>query len=909
MISLVDLIYSADGRCAGYSIAEIRYIPYFELFSTNKDKAAQDLQDHYTRFVNELMKTAQGESTSYEILFHSVPVENQIYEAQVKMYFIMRCIGSDPREVTGRIESVMSNLKQDFENINYGFEILGQRSEIDTFFSELSEVDCSRVSSVSRSEKLTGGMFNPGGGIYFNDVIVPTEKVNIARVTNVMTRFPHAAVSLQLIPTSFNEMELMYFQQGRTGINYVIGQIRMQQGMQPIDPITRSVADAFDYYCGAVNERISYLNIMVYASDEGNEALCNKLIGVIEDESEHTGALEATRLTRARYSPAENFSVAPWINNNNLVNLEREDIFWKNENAPVHLIRLKYLYTSAELRTVFKFPFDDETVIGLEVRKYRKNREKLMSTIVSDDVFRLGVIQNSSSSAGDPGAHAGVPLKDFTKHVLIVGTPGSGKTYFSIGMLVRMWTKFRIPFLVVEPTKTEYRSMIDIIPELQVFTPGKSSISPFIINPFIPPKNVTVEAYISSLMTAFKAAFSMPSPLPDIFLAAMNESYNEYGWRMDSTSDDPHAEPFGMYEFIRVFKRKIRNMDYKGDVKNNIESAGVVRLVSLIEQNANIYDNINTIPLEDLITKPTVIELNAINNKEQKSLIMAFVLILICTYTKNNPNPGGGLKNMLMIDEAHVLLGSSGSGGEDGAPDAVGSTSSTIEDMIAEVRACGTSIVIADQSPEKVGKGIVGNTNIKMVFRLVEKTAKDIIRNAINLSDLDYERLATLGQGEAILHHEKLKTEPLKIKTYKDIADKPFRDAIADFELAPLCHYWDDKPLLLVPHRECSHNCYCSGGCDRSVKSDSDFIASRIVNRYFSKVTTAQELVNLLWKCDGIIAKVAASRHIVNVTPRMKNCVKIKLLRKFLISKNFDISAASYDQILNSKGFLSKEDN
>ena len=60
--------------------------------------------------------------------------------------------------------------------------------------------------------------------------------------------------------------------------------------------------------------------------------------------------------------------------------------------------------------------------------------------------------------------------------------------------------------------------------------------------------------------------------------------------------------------------------------------------------------------------------------------------------------------------------------------------------MIAEVRACGTSIIIADQSPEKVGKGIVGNTNVKVVFRLVEKTAKDIIRNAINLSDLDYDR-------------------------------------------------------------------------------------------------------------------------------------------------------------------------
>lgn len=155
---------------------------------------------------------------------------------------------------------------------------------------------------------------------------------------------------------------------------------------------------------------------------------------------------------------------------------------------------------------------------------------------------------------------------------------------------------------------------------------------------------MTVESYVPSLMSAFKAAFSMPDPLPDIFLSAINDCYNEYGWKTDSTKDDPTVQRFGLYEFIKVFKKKIQHMDYKGDVKANMESAGVVRLVSLIEQNSNIYDTINTIPLEDLLSKPTVIELNAINNKEQKSLIMALLLIMICVYTKNNVSGDGKLK-------------------------------------------------------------------------------------------------------------------------------------------------------------------------------------------------------------------------------------------------------------------------
>ena len=217
-------------------------------------------------------------------------------------------------------------------------------------------------------------------------------------------------------------------------------------------------------------------------------------------------------------------------------------------------------------------------------------------------------------------------------------------------------------------------------------------------------------------MTAFKAAFSMPNPLPDIFLASINECYNEYGWKFDSTIDDLNVRKFGFYEFIKIFKRRIQSMDYSNEIKSNMESAGLVRLVSLIEQNSSIYDSIHTIPLEDLLQKPTVIELNAINNKEQKSLIMALLLILICVYTKSNVIGDGKLKNVMLIDEAHVLLAGGNTKSEDSA-DSQGSTIEALEDMIAEIRSYGTSIIIADQSPTKIGRSIVSNTNVKIIFK------------------------------------------------------------------------------------------------------------------------------------------------------------------------------------------------
>lgn len=90
----------------------------------------------------------------------------------------------------------------------------------------------------------------------------------------------------------------------------------------------------------------------------------------------------------------------------------------------------------------------------------------------------MGIIQNASKRDKNDEVHAGIPLNDFTKHGLVVGMPGSGKTNFSLGLLLQFWNDFKIPFLAIEPTKSEYRSLIDDIKDLQIFTPGKTQCHP-----------------------------------------------------------------------------------------------------------------------------------------------------------------------------------------------------------------------------------------------------------------------------------------------------------------------------------------------------------------------------------------------------------------------------------------------
>lgn len=903
---MVQITNINAGRFVGLAVCEVTAIPHYELLHKDLDRACHLNQVLFTQLVTGFFRRASANSASIELMWQSVPVENQTYLAQVKQYILLRQMGNSPQKIRGALEEIQLNLSNELRGKNFGLRFLEQEEEFAAFRQQLEQVDTGAVMAISKKERYVQNIFLPNSCLYYNDVVEPSADLNIADLTNALTQHPNSAVSLQLIPTEYTREEVAGIEQGRTYMSYFISNLRFRQGIQA-DANTQAIADTYDYLLASEKEPLFYCNFLVYAQPNIALSLANKVIDAIEKEGRANGsALEPVDVSGYGLAPAKRMEVQPWAISNILVFQQRDMFFWNSTIAPRHFLRLKYLATAREVGGVFKLPIDDGHTIGLESRKISSNREKLSQSIIQEGNFKVGRIANASRNADGTEAHAGVPLNDFTKHGLIVGMPGSGKTNFSLGMLLQFWQDFSIPFLAIEPTKSEYRSLLDAIPDLQIFTPGKNDVSPYIVNPFLPPRGVTVESFIPSLMSAFRAAFSMPNPLPDIFLAAVNECYNAYGWQLNSTAEDPNVEPFGLYEFIKVFRRRIQNMDYKGDVKANMESAGVVRLVSLIEQNPNIYDTIHTIPLEDLLRRPTVIELNAINNKEQKSLIMALLLIQICVYTKNNVSGDGKLKNVMLIDEAHVLLGGHSPSTEEGSADSQGSTIEALEDMIAEIRSYGTGIIIADQSPTKVGRNIVANTNVKVIFKLVEKENKDAISTATNMEDADYERLGRLGVGEAMLHYGRVYA-PLHIRTYNVQEKAAIRPVIEDSEVARCVHYWETHRDLLVPYRECGKNCACQGTCDVRFRTDADFVATRLVNRLLYQLPDKKAFVQLLVQLDPQITAEIGKTAWIAPSLRLYNCVKIKFLRKAMLAKNFGITQSEYDIIVNHPRFLKKD--
>lgn len=132
------------------------------------------------------------------------------------------------------------------------------------------------------------------------------------------------------------------------------------------------------------------------------------------------------------------------------------------------------------------------------------------------------------------------------------------------------------------------------------------------------------------------------------------------------------------------------------------------------------------------MTKPTIIELAAIENSDQKALIIALLLLSILAYVNSNYVGEGDLKNVILLEEAHVLLDADTNAGQgDANPSAI--AQGLVKRMLAEIRSYGVGLIIADQSPRKVTTDVVALTDIKVAFRLVEASDKQILAESIDM--------------------------------------------------------------------------------------------------------------------------------------------------------------------------------
>lgn len=831
-----------------YCIIKIDTIPHISLLGNGTTEAknnAMVVEDHKSEMANllfqvhQLYRSADTSKVAIELTWITKKAINQLYEAYIDLYITIRT------DDTNTLDKLSEICKSSLFNQSYDIHECNDQEKID-LMDRLQNIAnntgrCARcVVKDVHLEPVSEKTVFP-----YYDTIARTSS-DIHKIVNTLINYPDCAFTIQLIADTFTENDKNILHNELS----ILNKERSSSSSTDFSYNVAKLQKLYSYYLNNKDRAAYRYNIVAWGDESSVTAICSRVIGMLNNDfgshQVNTMFLELSR-DEAEIKPKEFFENLPWKINELLINKYRDKLRFKKDIT--HRLNI---ITIDECVEFFCLPIGNEKIsAGLPISDSRKTNHSFREGII----IREGIINSASIELGalktNKSFNIGINFEDLAKHILIVGTPGSGKTTFSLGLLLKLWEEKK-PFLVIEPAKNEYRALLEQITDLQIFTPRKNDISPFIFNPFIPPKNVKLEAYKSVLKTAFTAGASLGTPLDIIFEETVNRCYSKFGWLDTDTIDtiknkspkekSPKENIFNITDFIQCFEETFKSLGYK-DKAENIGVAGKVRLKSL----EYLFDSYNTIPIEDILTKPTIIELAAIENTNEKALIISLILLSILSYLNANYKGDGGFNNLILLEEAHVLLGTSGSNRNSETASSTEIAQELLKRMLAEVRSYGVGIAIADQSPRKVGADVVGLTDIKMAFRLVETQDKQIIADSCGMEDSQMERLARLRPGEAFCFFNKL-DQVEEVITPDHRNNRNISISIKDDEVANRSTYWKNNREILQPYPQCTVANICNGECDFKRRLEARAPAKELTLTLKEELIKHVEMLNELLK-------------------------------------------------------------
>ena len=381
-------------------------------------------------------------------------------------------------------------------------------------------------------------------------------------------------------------------------------------------------------------------------------------------------------------------------------------------------------------------------------------------------VIDLGAILDGQDR---PVGEFRVPLSTLNRHAFVTGATGSGKSQTVRHMLEQL-ARTGLPWLAIEPVKSEYAAMAGRLADLgqagqvTVINPSDPGAVPLSVNPLAPEPGYPVQAHIDMVRALFMAAFDAEEPFPQIMSQALQQVYEASGWDVVTGGGlpgalTPPAVPT-LAQLQRAALAVIEDVGYGSELQADVRGFVEVRLRSLrIGSAGRFFEGGHPADIGTLLRRNVVLAIEDVANDEDKAFLMGTLIIRIVEHLRLRARREhcDGLRHVIVIEEAHRLLRA----GREGRASA--HAVELFASMLAEIRAYGEGIVVAEQIPAKLVPDVVKNTALKVIHRLPARDDRDVVGAAMNLDDAQSRHVVSLEPGVAAVFADGM-DRPLRIR-------------------------------------------------------------------------------------------------------------------------------------------------
>jgi DNA helicase HerA-like ATPase len=384
-----------------------------------------------------------------------------------------------------------------------------------------------------------------------------------------------------------------------------------------------------------------------------------------------------------------------------------------------------------------------------------------------------------------------LPLDSLNRHVFVCGATGSGKSQ-TVRTLLEAATGAGIPWLVVEPAKAEYRLMAARLAgpkgpagtggpgtagpgteAVQVvrIRPGESDAIAAGLNPLEPApdsegRRFPLQTHADLVKALFIASFRSDEPFPQVLSAALTRVYEDAGWDLalgETVMPDANPSYPNLTDLQRAAIRIVQEIGYSQRVTDDVLGFIKVRLSGLrLGTTGRFLVGGHQLDFGQLLRTNAVLEIEDVGDDSDKAFLMGTVLIRLVEHLRmaNRADradqvngagraDGGGLRHLTVIEEAHRLLRRQEGSGGAGSGGAAGHAVEMFAGLLAEIRAYGEGLIIAEQIPDRLVQDVIKNTAVKITHRLPAADDRDAVGATMNMTRAQNRFLVTLKPGEA----------------------------------------------------------------------------------------------------------------------------------------------------------------
>ena len=370
-----------------------------------------------------------------------------------------------------------------------------------------------------------------------------------------------------------------------------------------------------------------------------------------------------------------------------------------------------------------------------------------------------------------------LPRQALNRHAFICGMTGAGKT----NTLFKIIEEIEAPFLVIEPVKGEYRSLLDKYPDSQIWTmrtseAARGGVKVLQLNPFWFPEGANLAFHIDSIKTIISSAFDLSAAMPNIVEQCLYNVYLKAGWNIVTNRNVyqdilPETYLFPTFQdFTNEVALYLDKSEFGEEVLGNYKGALLSRLRSFTNGLKGALLNTPKHPeYGEIMNGRAIIELEGLADDADKCLVMGTILVQYYQFLKGHfrdSDKTKNLKHIIVIEEAHRLFKNvkPRGRGEEG-PDPTGQLVESLSNIMAEIRAFGEGMLIVDQSPTKIAEDVIKNSSTKIIHRIDYGEDIKMLKAAMLLPE-DTVGFAALSQGEALIRSDGM-LRPCKVKIYR----------------------------------------------------------------------------------------------------------------------------------------------